>query len=105
MRLLIGTPGGGGIIAFIVRRMIDILDHKIPSHKAVARPNYLPMSNDTKIEYEDALLTEAEKEYFTKHDFDLTPAKFISGFQVVEKDSGFLSGASDPRREGVAIGG
>ena len=105
LRLLIGTPGGSGIIAFLARRMIDILDHKIPSNKAVSRPNYLPTSNDTKIGIEDKLITDKEKEYFTNKNFTLEPAKFISGFQVVEKDSGFLTGASDPRREGTAIGG
>jgi gamma-glutamyltranspeptidase/glutathione hydrolase len=105
VKLLIGTPGGPCIIAYLTRRMLDILDHKIPIHKAAARPNYVPMSNDTKVEYEKDLLTDTEKAYFKNKDFDLVPSKFISGFQIVENDSGFLSGASDPRRDGLSIGG
>jgi gamma-glutamyltranspeptidase / glutathione hydrolase len=105
VKLLIGTPGGGCIIAYLARRMLDILDHKIPIHKAAARPNYVPMTNDTKVEYEKDLLTDTEKNYLTDKNFDLVPSKFISGFQIVENDSGFLSGTSDPRRDGVAIGG
>ena len=106
LRLLIGSPGGPAIIGFLVRRIIDILDHGISSNKAVARPNYLPISNDTTLEYEKNLTTDAEKEYFKNHNFNAIPTPlWVSGFQVVEKDSGFLTGASDPRREGVAIGG
>lgn len=105
VKLLIGTPGGGAIIAFLARRILDILDHKIPIHKAAARPNFVPMSNDTKIEYEKDLLTDTEKDYLTSKNFEPVPAKFMSGFQIVENDSGFLSGASDPRRDGVSIGG
>ncbi len=106
LRLLIGSPGGTAIIAFLVRRMIDILDHKIPIHKAVSRPNYIPSSDDTTIKFEKDLITDTEKDYFKQHNFNASPEKlFVSGFQVVEKDAGFLSGASDPRRDGVAIGG
>jgi gamma-glutamyltranspeptidase / glutathione hydrolase len=106
LRLLIGSPGGTAIIAFLVRRMIDILDYKIPIHKAVSRPNYIPSSDDATIKFEKDLITDKEKDYFKQHNFDASPEKlFVSGFQVVEKDAGFLSGASDPRRDGVAIGG
>ncbi len=106
LRLLIGSPGGTAIIAFLVRRMIDILDHKIPINKAVSRPNYIPSSDDTTIKFEKDLITDTEKDYFKQHNFNALPEKlFVSGFQVVEKDAGFLSGASDPRRDGVAIGG
>ena len=106
LRLLIGSPGGPAIIGFLVRRIIDILDNGIISNKAVARPNYLPISNDTNIEYEKSLITDTEKEYFKNHNFNpIATPLWLSGFQAIEKDSGFLSGASDPRRDGVALGG
>jgi len=106
LRLITGSPGGPAIIGFLVRRIIDILDHGIPSHKASARPNYLPMDNSNTIEYEKNLISEEEKAFLTQKNFKPIPADlWLSGFQTVEKDSGCLSGASDPRRDGVAIGG
>lgn len=106
LRLLIGSPGGMAIIPFLVRRIIDILDHKIPSNKAIARPNYIPMPSNAKIEFEKDLITDKEKDYFKQHNFEPVPSNlFVSGFQVVEKDAGFLTGSADPRRDGVAIGG
>ncbi|MFT6072166.1 MAG: gamma-glutamyltranspeptidase/glutathione hydrolase [Alphaproteobacteria bacterium] len=106
LRLIIGSPGGPAIIGFLTRRIIDILDHGILSNKASARPNYLPMSNDNTLEYEKDLMSEEEKAFLVKQNFKPVPADlWLSGFQIVEKDAGCLSGTADPRRDGVAIGG
>jgi gamma-glutamyltranspeptidase/glutathione hydrolase len=106
LRLIIGSPGGPAIIGFLTRRIIDILEHGILSNQAAARPNYLAMDNKNTIEYEKNMITDTEKDYMKKNNFKPVPADlWLSGFQIVEKDSGYLSGASDTRRDGVAIGG
>lgn len=106
LRLILGSPGGPAIIGFLTRKIIDILDHGIAVNKAVSRPNALPIANDNTVELENDLVSDEEKAFLISKNFKPVPVDlWLSGFQVIEKDSGCLSGASDPRRDGKTIGG
>lgn len=101
--LVVGSPGGARIIAYVLKTIIAVLDWRLPIDQAVALPNFVKMDNYLELEEGttlESLVGDLEDKGHKVRIRDLTSginAIYISG-------EGTLQGASDPRREGVALG-
>lgn len=100
--LAVGSPGGPYIIGYVAQALLLMLDHDYTPGEAVAAAHILNRNGPTSLERG----TEAEK---------LAPAlqglgqavkiqPLMSGLNIVQMRNGVLTGASDPRRDGIALG-
>lgn len=109
MAIVVGSPGAGRIISTIVEVICNIIDFEKSPHKANAGPRFCSRkwSEDLDVEsrFDENLLTELKTmgHPIKKHgEMDL----FFGGVQliVIDPETGLLTGSSDPRRSGAAMG-
>jgi gamma-glutamyltranspeptidase / glutathione hydrolase len=109
------TPGGDGQVQWNMQLLSDLLDHGLDPHDAVSAPRFtvFPGSDADVIGQPAELRVEATIPDETREALDarghrvvVQPAYGAGGSaQIISRDDrGILSGAADPRQEGVAIG-
>ena len=101
--LVIGSPGGSRIIPYVSNTIVAILDWGLDVQEAVSQPHAVNRFGVYEIE-EDTSLTGLKK-WLQKLGYETKESAFNSGLNVILKKDGKLYGGSDPRREGIAIGG
>jgi len=99
--LTVGSPGGSGIIAYVARTIIGVLDWGQTPQQAIDTGNVVGRFSPVGIEPER--LPEGLPAALTARGWALTPMRGEdSGLQAIQiTPQGFVGGA-DPRREGVA---
>jgi gamma-glutamyltranspeptidase/glutathione hydrolase len=101
---ILGTPGGSKIITMVLLGILDIADGKGPQHW-VSRPRYHHQYLPDEIEYEEGALSDALQTQLSAMGHVLTPVDMPYGNMhaiVLDKRSGKVQAASDPRRFGMA---
>lgn len=101
--LLIGSPGGSRIIPYVSNTIVAILDWGLDVQEAVSQPHAVNRFGVYEIE-EDTSLTGLKK-WLQELGYEIKERPLNSGLNVILKKDGKLYGGSDPRREGIAIGG
>ncbi len=99
--LLIGSPGGSRIINYVAQSVVAILDWGMDPAEALALPHVVNRNGDTDVEEGSDALAAALK--VLGHTVKLR--NLNSGLHAIQIDAdGSLTGAADPRREGIAMG-
>ncbi len=99
--LLIGSPGGSRIINYVAQSVVAILDWGMDPAEALALPHVVNRNGDTDVEEGSDALAAALKAL--GHTVKLR--NLNSGLHAIQIDAdGSLTGAADPRREGIAMG-
>jgi gamma-glutamyltranspeptidase/glutathione hydrolase len=109
------TPGGDGQVQWNMQLLSHLVDHGLGPHEAVSAPRFtvFPGSDADVIGQPDELRVEATTSESVRdelrargHRIVVQPAYGGGGSaQIISRDKrGILSGAADPRQEGVAIG-
>ena len=101
--LLIGSPGGSRIIPYVSNTIVAILDWGLDVQEAVSQPHAVNRFGIYEIE-EGTSLTGLKK-WLQELGYEIKERPLNSGLNVILKKDGNLYGGSDPRREGIAIGG
>ena len=101
--LVIGSPGGSRIIPYVSNTIVAILDWGLDVQEAVSQPHAVNRFGVYEIE-EDTSLTGLKKR-LQELGYETKERPLNSGLNVILKKDGKLYGGSDPRREGIAIGG
>ena len=101
--LLIGSPGGSRIIPYVSNTIVAILDWGLDVQEAVSQPHAVNRFGIYEIE-EGTSLTGLKK-WLQDLGYEIKERPLNSGLNVILKKDGKLYGGSDPRREGIAIGG
>ena len=101
--LLLGSPGGSRIIAYVAKTIISVLDWEMDLQSAINSGHVVNRNGFTEIEEgSDALALVAELE---KIGHKVKVRNLNSGIQMIKiKNDGRLVGAADPRREGLVLG-
>ncbi len=98
--LVIGSAGGSAIVGYVLERIVAIVDWKMDLQAALDMPNIVNRGGETEFE---AGAEELESQL--KNIGHLTETKDLtSGLTAIKIEPGRLTGAADPRREGVAKG-
>lgn len=109
LRLLIGTPGGHGILQTTPQMIMNALDHDMNVQAAIeaarvktGRPGYA-VDAETRIAPE-VFAELARRGHEVTHLGDWSP--MVGGGQgiMVDRESGAFMGGADPRRDGYALG-
>jgi gamma-glutamyltranspeptidase / glutathione hydrolase len=109
LRMLIGTPGGFGILQTTVQMIMNVIDHNLNIQAAIEAPR-LTVTNpgvliDAEARIDSSVLAELAQ---MGHEINLLEpwSMWVGGGQgiLVDAETGSLMGGADPRRDGYAIG-
>ncbi len=98
----LGSPGGPNIIGYVVQALVGLLDWDLSPAQAVAAAHYLNRNGATVLEADAGLEETGRKLEQLGHDIDYR--ELNSGLNIIAFKDRQLIGASDPRREGIALG-
>ena len=98
--LLIGSPGGSRIIGYVAQSLVAILDWNMPLAEALSLSHVVNRNGDTDVEDGAAPLAAALEAMGHK----VTLRNLNSGLHAIRIEDGTMTGAADPRREGIASG-
>ena len=109
LRLLIGTPGGHGILQTTPQMIMNVLDHQMNIQAAIEAPRLKTGSPGYQVDAETRIVPEVlaaleEKGHRIARLGDWSPG--VGGGQgiMIDPDSGSFMGGADPRRDGYALG-
>ncbi|WP_374367702.1 gamma-glutamyltransferase [Dongia sp.] len=97
----LGSPGGPNIIGYVVQALVGLIDWQLDPYTAIAAPHVLNRNGPTLIERDSGLDALAQALAERGHVIKVQPLE--SGANVILLRDDRLLGASDPRREGVAL--
>lgn len=99
---LLGSPGGGRIVFYVVKALTALIDWEMDAQAATALRNFGSMGGPVELEYGWRALRDGLglKSYGHAISGDL----MNSGLNIVVRRNGRLEGGSDPRRDGIALG-
>jgi gamma-glutamyltranspeptidase/glutathione hydrolase len=101
-RYALGSPGGNDIINYVALTLVALIDWKLDPQQALDLPRYGSRNRDT--ELEAVAGTEALQDGLRARGHVLRISPQASGLHLIEISPRGLTGAADPRREGIALG-
>jgi gamma-glutamyltranspeptidase/glutathione hydrolase len=100
--LVLGSPGGSSIIAYVAKTLIGVLDWGLDPQAAADLPNFANRNGATELEQGTTLEALAPALQAMGHEVKVAP--MTSGLAVIAVTDGGLRGGADSRREGVVLG-
>ncbi|WP_261843084.1 gamma-glutamyltransferase [Aliamphritea ceti] len=100
--MAIGSPGGSRIIGYVASALIAHLDWDMDIQQAIDLPHLINRFGTYDLEKGTA--AEGYKSALETMGFRVNVRDLNSGLQAIILDEGKLTGAADPRREGLALG-
>jgi gamma-glutamyltranspeptidase/glutathione hydrolase len=97
-----GSPGGAYIIHYVSRLLLGVLDQGLPVAQAIAQPHVAAF--DDIVVLEQGRWPAATAQALRTLGHAVREQALPSGLQAIEIGPGWLRGAADPRREGLALG-
>jgi len=101
-KIALGSPGGPIIIPYVANAIVAMVDGGLSPKDAAALPHHANPNSFTVLEEDTPIVALAPKLKAMGHDVEI--AHMDSGLNIIEKVKGGYIGASDPRRDGVAVG-
>jgi gamma-glutamyltranspeptidase/glutathione hydrolase len=98
----LGSPGGANIIDYVAEALVALLDWDMSPTEAAALPHVINRNGPTLLEKGRGL--ESVGAALTSMGDTVNFQPFDSGLNIVALGENGMVGASDPRREGVALG-
>ena len=99
---VIGSPGGSRIICYVSRSLFLLIKHDASLKSVLKTPHICSRDNTTEIEDNNDVNELAL--YLKGIGHSVKRKKMTSGLNIIWKRNNLWVGASDPRREGVALG-
>ncbi len=100
--LVLGSPGGSRIIAYVARTLIATLDGGMALQRAIDRGHVAHVGASAELEQDTPAAALAEE--LRRRGHDVRVRELNSGLHGIDLRSGSLVGGADPRREGLALG-
>ena len=99
---VIGSPGGSRIICYVARSLFLLIKHDKNLKSVLKTPHICSRDNTTEVEDNNEVNELAL--YLKGIGHSVKRKKMTSGLNIIWKRNNLWVGASDPRREGVALG-
>jgi gamma-glutamyltranspeptidase / glutathione hydrolase len=101
--LILGSPGGSQIIAYVAQTILSVLEQGDPLNVALRRGHLSNLNGPTFLEKDTKIASLKSKLEALKHQVHLIA--MTSGLHVIQVlKNGQILAAADPRREGIALG-
>ncbi len=101
-KIALGSPGGPIIIPYVAETIVGMVDGGLTPEQAAALPHHANPNSFTVLEKDTPIVKLAPKLKAMGHDVEI--AHMDSGLNIIERVKGGYIGATDPRRDGVAVG-
>jgi gamma-glutamyltranspeptidase/glutathione hydrolase len=98
----LGSPGGPNIIGYVAQALVEMIDWGRSPGAAAAAPHVVNRNGPTLLEADTAALDLRESLQALGHEVE--ERELRSGLNIVAIKDGVMIGASDPRRDGIALG-
>src|SRR5690606_143847 len=103
-RLALGSPGGSRIIGITLNVLLNVIDHGMDVQTAINQPRVIARNGPLELEA-PLFRNRPLREELESRGFDVRNAQAVGSVQAIEiTEDGWLYGAADPRREGLAVG-
>ncbi len=99
---VLGSPGGSRIICYVAKTLFYIINFNVNIEEAISLPHLCSRNKFSEIEKKDLELGVYSNLKLLGH--DIVKKEMNSGLNIIWKYGDFWGGASDQRREGVAVG-
>lgn len=103
LHAVVGSPGGGYIICYVAKNLIQMLDMKQNVLQAASSPNLCATDSSVTIEIGESWLSH-QIPYLEYLGEKVSVREMVSGEVNILRTKDGWNGSADPRREGVAIG-
>jgi gamma-glutamyltranspeptidase/glutathione hydrolase len=103
LKLLIGSPGGSQIIAYVARVIANVLGQGVALEEAVNMP-HIVARNNAYLDLEKGRFSEAQRKQLQEKGHTIRERGLNSGLHGIYIENGVMTGVADARREGVALG-
>jgi gamma-glutamyltranspeptidase/glutathione hydrolase len=100
--IALGSPGGPNIIGYVAQALVEMIDWGRSPGAAAAAPHILNRNGPTLIEAGTRALDMRQSLEARGHQVE--ERELRSGLNIVQIKDGTMIGASDPRRDGIALG-
>jgi gamma-glutamyltranspeptidase/glutathione hydrolase len=100
--IALGSPGGPNIIGYVAQALVEMIDWARSPGEAAAAPHVLNRNGPTLLEAGTRAADLREPLESLGH--EIKEVEMKSGLNIVAFEGGMMIGASDPRRDGVALG-
>jgi len=101
-KIALGSPGGPIIIPYVAGAIVAMVDGRLSPKEAAALPHHANPNSFTVLEKDTPIVKLAPALKAMGHEVEI--ANMDSGLNIIERVKGGYIGASDPRRDGVAMG-
>ena len=101
--LVLGSPGGSRIIGYVARTLVAVLDWGLDIQAAIDL-GHLQSRNGARVDIEKGTQAATLAGPLRKLGHNVRVTSMNSGLHAIQITKSGLLGASDPRREGVAVG-
>jgi gamma-glutamyltranspeptidase/glutathione hydrolase len=102
LRIMVGSPGGGRIISFVLQALIGMLDWGLSPQAAISAGHVVTLGRNVELETGTPAAGLAAQLITRGQHLEVKP--LTSGEQAIMITAAGLLGATDPRGEGVALG-
>jgi gamma-glutamyltranspeptidase/glutathione hydrolase len=102
LHILLGAPGGGRIISFVLQALVGMLDWGMSPQEAVSAGHVVTLGRSIELESNTPMAALAPLLRLRGQNMEVKP--ITSGQQAIMITAAGLLGATDPRGEGVALG-
>ena len=102
LEIVTGSPGGSGIILYIIKDLIAMVDWGMDAQQASALTNFGSEGEVFQIEYGFAAIWSAV--ILKTYGQSVSGSIMTSGIHTIQRRGGHLEGGADPRREGIVLG-
>jgi gamma-glutamyltranspeptidase/glutathione hydrolase len=103
LRAVLGSPGGSRIILYDVKAIICLVNWACDAEQAADLPGFGSRNGAFEVEAGTAVAARLTKDISNRGE-KVTAVDMNSGLNIIIRSDGRLEGASDARREGVALG-
>ena len=102
LHMVVGSPGGSRIILYVLKTIIGHINWGLEAKALTQLPNFGSRNGPLELEKGSGVETVGAGLQALGHKVRLTP--MTSGVHLILRKGHLLTGAADPRREGVALG-
>ncbi|MFZ1415078.1 MAG: gamma-glutamyltransferase [Defluviicoccus sp.] len=99
LMLVLGSPGGARIIAYVAQTLIGVLDWGLNIEDAIDLPRVVNRNGPT--ELEPAAATDSLRQALEQRGHSVQIRELASGLHGIQRNGAVLLGGADPRREGA----